>query len=162
MASTLDLLKRLADHGVECVLVGGMAGVVHGCGLITEDIDVCAPMSPENLTRLLTALKGLHPRHRMRPDRLPLPEDPARLHGFKNLYIETDLGQIDVLGEIAGLGAYDEVAGHAVTVDLDGRSCRVLSIDSLIQAKRAMGRPQDLRAVQLLEAVRDRLRGRRQ
>ena len=43
----------------------------------------------------------------MRPDRPLLPDDPARLRGFQNLYLETDLGILDILNEVTGIGPYD-------------------------------------------------------
>ncbi len=160
MASTLDLLKRLTDHDVEFVVVGGMAGVAHGSSLVTQDIDLCAPLSQENLGRILSALAGLNPRWRMRPDRPPVPNDAARLKGFKNLYIATDLGQIDILGEISGVGEFAEVARQSISLDFGGIVCRVLGLDALITAKKALGRPRDIYAASELEAIRKRTRGR--
>jgi hypothetical protein len=103
MASTLDLLKRLNDHQVEYVLVDGMACVIHGSLVVTQDVDICAPLTLENLSRLLAALAGVHPRFRTDRDLRPLPDEPEKLEGFKNLYLITDLGQLDVLSEIAGV-----------------------------------------------------------
>ena len=68
MASTLDLLKRLNDHQVKYVLVGGMACVIHGSQIVTQDVDICAPLNTDNLSRLLAALAGSHPRFRMAAD----------------------------------------------------------------------------------------------
>lgn len=158
MASTLDLLKRLAEHQVECVIIGGMAGVLHGSPIVTEDVDVCAPLDRENLARILNALSGLHPRFRMNPQRPPLPDDPERLRGCKNLYLLTDLGQLDILSETSGIGDYGEVARHAMVIEVGGTPYRVLDLESLIQAKRAMGRAKDLRAAAELEAIRARIR----
>jgi predicted nucleotidyltransferase len=159
MATTLDLLKRLADRNVELVVVGGLAGIIHGSALVTEDVDVCAPLTPENLSRILAALRELHPRFRMNPGHPPLPDDAAKLAGFKNLYLMTDLGQIDLMSEISGLGPYADVAGHAVTVDVGGVRYSVLSLEGLIRSKKALGRPKDLRAARELEALRQRNRG---
>jgi hypothetical protein len=158
MASTLDLLKRLNDHRVKYVLVGGMASVVHGSQIVTQDIDICAPLTPENLSGLLAALDGLHPCFRTFRDRRPLPDEPAQLEGFKNLYLVTDLGQLDVLSEITGVGDYSEVERHIIQIDLKGTLCRVLDLDTLITAKKAMNSPKDRQAVIELEAIRERLR----
>ena len=160
MASTLDLLKRLNEHGVEYVLVGGLAAVVHGSQLVTGDVDICAPLDRPNLARIVAALSELQPKFRMTPDRRPLPADPNKLEGLKNLYLETDLGQLDILSEIAGVGAYAEVMLHTLTVDLGGATCRVLDLDALIRSKRALGRPRDVQAAIELEAIRQRLRMR--
>ena len=59
MASTLDLLKRLNDHRVKYVLVGGMACVIHGSQMVTQDVDIFAPFTLENLSGLLAALRTL-------------------------------------------------------------------------------------------------------
>ena len=157
MASTLDLLKRLNDHRVKYVLVGGMACVIHGSQIVTQDVDICAPLTPENLTGLLAALAGARPRFRATQDLHPLPEDPEKLRGFRNLYLLTDLGQLDVLSEISGVGEYSEVERHTIQVDLAGALCRVLDLDTLIKAKKAMKSPKDRQAVIELEAIRERL-----
>ena len=161
MASTLDLLKILTSHEVEFVVVGGVAGVLHGSRLVTQDVDVCAPLTLENLTRILASLAGLNPRFRATPDNRPLPFNPAALVGYKNLYLMTDFGQLDILSEITGVGSYEEVSSHSITVDLAGAGCRVLDIDTLIRAKRALNLPKDLQAIIELEAIRERISSRR-
>lgn len=50
------LLEALADDGVEFVLVGGMAGIVHGAARLTQDLDIVYRRTPENLERLKNAL----------------------------------------------------------------------------------------------------------
>jgi len=160
MASTLDLLERLNKHAVEYVLVGGVAAVVHGSQLVTGDVDICSPLEAPNLARIVAALSGLQARFRMTPDRRPLPLEPERLAGFKNLYLETDLGQLDVLSEIAGVGDYGAVASHTVTLDLGATTCRILDLDTLILSKKALGRPRDLQAVIELEAIRQHIRSK--
>jgi hypothetical protein len=158
MASTLDLLKRLNDHQVKYVLVGGMACVIHGSQVVTQDVDICAPLTMENLSRLLAALAGEHPRFRTTRDLRPLPDEPEELKGFKNLYLLTDLGQLDILSEIAGVGDHSQVERHTIQIDLEGTQCRVLDLDTLITAKKAMNSPKDRQAVMELEAIRECLR----
>src|SRR5437763_10977399 len=113
MDSMLQLLQRLSDAGVEFVVVGGFAAVAHGSSLVTKDVDVCTRFDLPNVTRILTALNGIHPRHRMRPDKLPLADEPARFEGFKNLYVLTDLGMIDFLGELPGWGTFADALEHS-------------------------------------------------
>jgi hypothetical protein len=160
MASTLDLLKILTSHEVEFVVVGGVAGVLHGSRLVTQDVDICAPLAPENLARIQAALASLHPRFRVTSENRPLPADPAALSGFRNLYLITDLGQLDILSEITGIGSYKEVASHSIAVDLAGASCRVLDLETLLRAKRALNLPKDRHAIVELEAIRERISGR--
>lgn len=160
MVSTLDLLKRLNDHQVKYVLVGGMACVVHGSQVVTQDVDICAPLTHDNLSRLIAALAGAHPRFRMTRDLLPLPDEPKKLESFKNLYLVTDLGQLDVLSEIAGVGGHSEVEQHTIQVDLESIQCCVLDLDTLIAAKKAMNSLKDRQTVIELQAIRERLRSR--
>lgn len=158
MASILDLLKRLNDCQVQYVLVGGMACVIHGSQVVTQDVDICAPLTKENLSRLIAALARAHPHLRSTRDLRPLPDDPEKLEGFKNLYLLTDFGQLDVLSEIAGVGDHSQVEQHTIDVDIEGTHCRVLDLVTLIAAKKAMNSPKDRQAVMELEAIRERLR----
>lgn len=139
---------------MDYVLVGGMAATAHGSSLVTEDVDVCIRFDLETVRRILDALVGVNPRQRMTPDRPELSKDPATYVGWRNLYVVTDLGQLDFLGHVTGLGGFDEVVAGAESLDLGGFSCPVLGLDALIRAKRALGRPKDLRAVAELELAR--------
>jgi len=89
----------------------------------------------------------------MRPD-LPVALTPEQCVDLKNLYIKTDLGVIDCLGSIMGMGEYNEVLKHSIEIELPVGKLRILDLDTLIQAKEAMGRPHDLHTVQHLKAVR--------
>jgi hypothetical protein len=159
MASTLEILRRLNANGVEFVLVGGMAGVLYGSSLVTEDIDVCAPFDTANLERIVASLRDLNPRHRMNPNHPPMVLDASSLAGFRNLYLLTDLGQIDILSELTGVGDYSQVSQHTIVANLKGLSSKVLDIETLIHARRAVGRPKDLQAAAELEALRERHHG---
>jgi predicted nucleotidyltransferase len=157
MAWTLDLLKRLNDFGIDYAIVGGVAGVAHGSARSTNDIDVCTSLDEPYLSKLLLALKDINPKLRMRPDRMRLPDDPARLQGIRNLYLITDLGQIDILGELPGVGAFDDLKNRTINLDLGGVQCRVLDLETLIVAKRAAGRRKDLVDIAEYEAIRQRM-----
>ena len=85
------------------MLVGGFAAFAHGSSLQTRDVDICIRLSTENLMRIQTAFVDLHPVHRSRPD-IPLALTPDECSRFKNLYLKTDLGIIDCLGEVLAVG----------------------------------------------------------
>ena len=154
-----SLLNRLIQREVEFVLVGGFAAVAHGVSLPTQDIDVCCRFTAENLLKLQEAIADLHPVHRMVPSRPPLQLTVETCAGLRNLYLDTDWGQLDCLGEILGLGPYEEVAAHSISVELARGRCRILTIDALIRAKDAMGRQRDREAALQLRAIRERERG---
>jgi len=139
--------------------VGGFAVVVHGASMTTRDLDVCCRFDEANLLRLGAAVSDLHPVHRMRPD-LPLVLTSELCATYKNLYLKTDLGVLDCLSEIRGLGNFDEVLKHSVVAELPFGECRVLDIDALIRAKEAMNRDHDKLAVTQLKAIREHQAGK--
>ena len=159
MKELTRITKRLADFRVEFVIAGGLGTLIHGSAKMTSDVDVACRMDPDNLLRLFEALESFGPVHRMTPQRLPFTRVQAEQGGLNNLYLSTDWGQLDCLGDIKGIGGYVECFARSETLDLDGCEIRVLTLDALIEAKRAMGRPRDLHAVLELEAIRERQRG---
>jgi hypothetical protein len=156
MPDTADLLARLVEQKVDLVVVGGFAAAAHGASLVTQDIDVCCDFSSRNLMRLQTALFDLHPVHRITPARLPLHLTRKTCTTFKNLYLDTDFGQLDCLSSIDGIGSFREVKRQSIAISLPLGTCRILSIDALIRAKEAMSRPRDREAVRQLKAIRER------
>ena len=142
------------------MVVGGFAAVAHGVTLLTQDIDVGCRFTPTNLMRLQDALSDLHPIHRMPPERPPLLLTPETAAEFRNLYLETDWGQLDCLGEVLGVGGYDQVLAESIEVQLPGGPCRILDIDGLVRAKQAMGRDKDRETILQLRAIQERTRGR--
>lgn len=158
MANFENLLARLIEHRVEFVLVGGFAATTYGSTLLTQDVDVCVRFSTDNLMCLQEALADLHPVHRMTPRRLPLQLTPETCRDLKNLYLNTDLGQLDCLGTIQGVGDFEQVKAHSVEVHLPAGGCRILDLDALIRSKEALGRPRDRESVLQLKAIRDRSR----
>jgi len=150
----LNLLQRLARADVDFIIVGGYAGVVHGCTYVTQDVDICCDFSPTNLLALREALSGLHPVHRMTPGRQPLKLTTENAAAFKNLYLDTDIGLLDCLSHIEGIGAYEQVKQAGERIEVEGMQFHVLTINALIAAKEAMNRPRDKEAIQQLKAIK--------
>ncbi|MBT8043063.1 MAG: nucleotidyltransferase [Kiritimatiellales bacterium] len=153
MDDLTGIIGRLIRAEVDFVLVGGLAAVTHGSSMTTQDIDICCDFSPENLLRIQSALENLNPVHRMTTNHLPLELTEINCRSLKNLYLDTDWGPIDCLGEVLGLGNYDEVKLASETIELDGIECLILRIGALITAKKAMGRPKDIETIKQLEAI---------
>jgi hypothetical protein len=78
---------------------------------------------------------------------------------FKNIYLNTDWGILDCLGDVAGVGDYDAVLEHSEFTQTPFGKCRVLNLDGIIRAKEAAGRPHDLRALTELKIIREKIRG---
>ncbi len=153
MKSLHLLIERFADAGLEFVVVGGFAGVLHGSTFVTDDLDVCAVLTPANVEKLRTALADLHPVHRLTHKRVSFLEHPPGGEALANLYLETDAGVVDLLGSILGVGDYGELRKNAVKISLFGRDCFVISLDDLIKAKETLARERDLLAAKELRAI---------
>jgi predicted nucleotidyltransferase len=148
------LLTILSEAEVEFVIVGGMAAVAQGSAYLTVDLDICYNRTRENLERLCGALGMLHPQLRGAPAGLPFVLDPPTLKAGLNFTFNTDAGDIDLLGEVAGLGFYADVLTQAEEIEVLGRQFWVLTIEALIRSKKAAGREKDLRLIPELEALK--------
>jgi hypothetical protein len=150
----VNLLERLTKASVDFVVVGGFAGVVHGCTYVTQDIDICCDLTHDNLNALQQALRDLHPVHRMTPNRKEFEISEQNYEQFKNLYLDTDIGQLDCMSFIDGLGDFREVKRASELHEVEKTQLSVLSLDALIRAKQVMDRPRDTEAILQLEAIR--------
>ncbi len=156
---TPRLLTLLVDAGVRFLVIGGVAAIAHGASTFTRDLDVLVAFDPDTISRLLGALKAYDPRSALDPARRPIPKDLAAFEGFRNLYVTTGLGRLDLIGETP-IGDYTCLVERAVPMTLAGASVMVISLDDLIAIKRAVGRPKDILVATELEAIRELLQGR--
>jgi hypothetical protein len=146
-------VQTLVDGDVEFVIIGGWSAILHGSSYTTNDLDVCFSRRKDNLGRLARALAPFHPRLRDLPADLPFVWDDATLGNGTIFTLSTDLGVIDLLAEVTGLGGFEEVKACSVLVDAFDRRVRTLDLPSLIRAKRAAGRPKDLLVLPELETL---------
>src|SRR5690242_15828772 len=113
-----ELLELLVRHEVQFVIVGGIAATVHGSARTTTDLDVVYSRDRANLERLVTALAPLNPYLRDAPTGLPFHWDVATLRNGLNFTLITTLGDLDLLGEVAGGGSYKDLASHSNQVEI--------------------------------------------
>ena len=146
-------VQSLVAADVDFVIVGGWSGIIHGGSYMTKDLDVCFSRSSENLKRLARALAPFHPRLRDFPPELPFSWDDATLRNGTIFTLATDLGVVDLLAEIAGVGEFSDVKAHSILVDAFETKVYTLDLPSLIRSKRAAGRPKDLAMLAELEAL---------
>lgn len=149
----VNLLRSLAEHNVEYILIGGMAGVLHGSARLTQDMDILYQRTPENIQRLVDALAPYRPYLRDAPPGLPFIWDARTVQRGLNFTLQTTEGYIDLWGEVPGGGTYENLINHTVQVEIDGTPVRVVGLETLIRLKRATGRPKDLESVAELEAL---------
>ena len=146
-------LKLLADFEVDCVVIGGVAAGARGSAQATFDVDICYSRDKANLTRLVQALRSVNANLRGAPDNLPFVLDEETLGRGLNFTFDTDIGKIDILGEVQGVGWYSDCFKHSDDIDIFGHRFRVLSLEKLIAAKRFAGRTKDLLVLPELEAL---------
>ncbi len=151
----INLLLRLDSYKVDYVLVGGLAAAVYGSPMNTSDVDVACNMCASNQIRLFEAVEDIRPLHRMAKPPRPFTHFEAQAGTFKYLYLHTDLGTLDCLGEVKGLGNYDAVARDSVIIPVDKGNIKIITLNALIRAKVAMGRPQDRQNVEFLTAIKN-------
>lgn len=148
-----ELLRRLAEAGVDFVVIGGYAAVIHGSAYVTNDVDVCAVLSSENVERIRKALADLKPVHRQTHRKLSFLEVPAPGQPLQPLYLETDAGIIDILTSVLGVGDFAQLRERAVHAEIFGVRCAVISLEDLIAAKEAVGREKDVLTAKELRAI---------
>lgn len=148
------LLHVLVDNQIEFVLIGGLAMRAHGSAHVTEDMDVCYSRTGDSIAALARALGPIHPYMRGAPTGLPFRFDSATIQAGLNFTLQTDLGDLDFLGEVSGVGAYPQAQSMSVERDLFGMKVRVLSVDGLLAAKRASGRVKDRNHILELEELK--------
>ncbi len=156
MTDVQRLLEVLADAGTEFVVIEGVAMVLRGSSRVTIDIDVCYARSDANLARLAHALAPHHPRLRGAPEDLPFLWDARTLRSGLNFTLSTDLGDLDLLGEVPGLGTFAAVARGATSLEIGRVQARVLDLDALERSKRAAGRAKDLLDLAEIAEIRRR------
>ena len=156
MTNLGNLLKYLLENKVNFVLIGGFAGVVHGSSLVTKDLDICALLSEEDVENFRKILGPLHPKHRMTPQKLSFLENPKGPQNMNNLYLDTDYGILDILTEVKGVGGFVEISKKAESIQLFGYPCKLISLDDLIRAKKAMDRDKDKLALRELNLIKDK------
>jgi len=155
MINLFEVARLLSAAGVDFVIVGGVAIRSHGGNYITEDLDICHSRSRDNLKRLANVLAPLNPRPRGIDANLPFIFDWSTLQHGTNFTFVTSMGDVDLLGEVKGLGGYDDLLKDSITIDLDGFPTHVLSIQGLINAKEAAARPKDEPGLKVLYALRE-------
>jgi predicted nucleotidyltransferase len=148
-----QLLQRLADVGLEFVIVGGYAATSYGSSYLTRDVDICTVLTEENIAKLRQALRDWNPQHRLTHKRLSFLDFPPLGQSLNNLYLQTDMGVVDILSSILGVGDFARLKNRAEELEVEGRRFLVISLEDLIRAKEALGREKDLLMAKELRAI---------
>jgi hypothetical protein len=137
------ILRALAEHEVDYVLIGGLAVQTHGHVRTTNDADLIPAPDPANLKRLAAALRSLGARV-LNPGQEDTEIDAKMLPRATIWQFITRDGGIDVMHEVPGGRSYADLGDGVLHVQLGDIEVPVVGLDDLIQMKLARGRPIDL------------------
>ena len=146
-------LRLLAENQIDCVIIGGIAARAHGSSHETQDLDVCYARDRENLKKLAVALESVHATLRGAPKNIPFRLDAETLDRGLNFPFETDIGALDFLGEVCGVGGYKECLDNCISIEMFGHVFNIVGLEKLIISKRTAGRAKDLMILPELEAI---------
>jgi predicted nucleotidyltransferase len=152
------IIQLLANGGIEFILIGGLAAIGHGLALMTFDVDVVYARTAENIARLVKALASVEPYLRGAPPGLPFRFDEQTARMGLNFTLRTKLGDLDLLGEVAGGGTYQQLLPFSADATAYGVRMKIVTLEKLIELKRAAGRPKDTEIIAQLEALRQEKR----
>ncbi len=157
MFESESLLKTLSENNISFVLVGGAALSCYKIPYGSYPFQFCYSRKTENLKNIVSTLSPFNPKPRDFPENLSYIFDESTLLNATNFTFQTDIGDIDLLDEVAGIGNYEAVENESVIMELFDFDVKVLSLNGLIKAKRAAGRQKDLLVLPELEALKELL-----
>lgn len=149
-----ELLRRLTAGGVDFVVIGAFAVVLHGSARLTRDLDIIFAPDGGNLEALGRVLVTLEAKLRDVDEDVPFMPDAGTLAGVQLLTLTTTSGWLDVHRTVDGAPPYDRLRRNAERMDVGDFFVLVASPDDLIAMKRAAGRGQDLADIAELEAIK--------
>ncbi|MEW6006857.1 MAG: hypothetical protein AB1595_01710 [bacterium] len=153
MLDIKKILESLNKHNVRYIVVGGTAAIAQGSARLTFDFDICYARDKENLKNIVMAIAPFHPYLRGAPKNLPFIFDAKTLQMGLNFTFSTDVGDIDLIGELSGLGDYNEVLKYAGKSQIYNIDCHILLLEGLIKNKKTVAREKDKEALIELEAL---------
>jgi len=154
------VLSVLTQNDVLFVVIGGVAANLHGSARATFDLDLVYSRQGDNIKKLVAALAPYRPYLRGAPPGLPFKFDELTVRNGLNFTLDTALGDLDLLGEVVGGGTYEQLVPHTVVMEAFGLRCHCVTLERLIQLKRAAGRPKDFESIAELQALLEERRKR--
>ena len=161
MFDPLGMCRIFNEEGVNYVVLGGFAAVVHGSPITTRDLDILPDRDLENLNRLGRALTRIGAKIRISGEPVETQIDGPFLANMPfMLNLVSELGELDLTFAPAGpLDGFSQWNEHASTISIAvGLDIRVAALDDVIDSKAAADRPKDRLALPFLESLRDEIR----
>lgn len=158
------IFEVLVRHSVDFVVIGGLAGIIHGSNQVTFDVDIVPDADTENLTRLSAALVELEARvrHPDIPEGLAFAHDAVSLAAAIFWNLTTPYGDLDISFTPAGTSGFADLVVDAERSNVFAVEVRVASLADVIRSKSAANRNKDKLALPALrEALAQQERDRK-
>lgn len=161
MKDYLKYLEILREQGIEFVIVGGVAVILHGVNRATFDLDIVPDLNPDSWRKLIDLVweSGARPR-------IPETHEAIRdVENVKHWMIEKNLlaltfrspsGGLDIDLLVAESASFQRLRDKAHLLSIGEQKYSVIDIDDLIAMKKAAGRSKDLDDVAELERIKIR------
>ena len=149
------LVRTLAKHRVEYVLIGALAARMFGFPRVTADADITPSRAPDNLARLAGALRELDAKiySETIPEGLAFDCSPAMLARGDTWNLITRSGRLDVMFAPAGTTGYADLASAAVHFEVFDQDLLVARLEDILRSKEATGRPKDRQDAMVIRAM---------
>src|SRR5829696_1823718 len=112
--SFASMLQGLTTASVRFVVVGGVAGAAHGSSHVTNDLDICYDVRPDNIGRLAALLAEWDAYPRGVERGLPFFMDERQFRATPLMTLTTREGDLDVLDRVAGVGGFADALESSV------------------------------------------------
>jgi hypothetical protein len=154
-----EALRVLARHEVELVVVGGIAAILQGSPLTTDDLDLVYRVSDENCRRLHAALQELDAVY-ADPAGREIRPSLERLEKQRVHLLNTSCGRVDLMRTVGDDLAYPQVARRSRKMDVEEMTVRVLDLEAIIETKEQADRPKDRYQLPFLRQLLTEIRRR--
>ncbi len=154
----VEALRTLIRHEVEFMVVGGVAAILQGSPLTTEDLDILFLASDENIDRLVATLQELEAYY-LDPASHRIEPNPPRLASLRMYLLKTNHGRLDVFRTVGdGLG-YEALLPRSRHLKIAEMNVRILDLDAIIETKEQAGRPKDHYQLPFLRQLQAEIEG---
>jgi hypothetical protein len=148
------ILKVLARHGVECVVIGALAAYLQGSPFTTQDVDITPKVAPDNYERLSAALTELDAKIRAEnTEPLAFGHSAESLAEATIWNLSTKFGDLDITTRPSGTDGYEDLRREAMTIAVFGPTIKLASLADIVRSKDAAGRVKDRRMLPVLREL---------
>jgi hypothetical protein len=145
----IRLWKALHNHDVRYMMVGGFAAIFHGTSRITQDADIWIEDTLQNRQAFRKALKAAD------VGDYEMLETMDFVPGFTTIYLNQYI-ELDLFTDLKFFTSkrFDECYSNAETAMIENIPVKFLSLQHLIEEKKAADRPKDLLDIEELEKIK--------